>query len=116
MERVGHREPTYLKPQGDAVVATLIRLIASSKAVYREPLLDALFQYRRREGVFIENPKIRGQRWALSPMQRFAVQPIPIRVGSGGSKTDAPAVPNRRGEDTDRRASASSRRSLRPSV
>jgi len=53
MEVVGRFDRGLPRPRVDVVVGTLARLIVACKAAYREPLLDALYQYRRKEGMFI---------------------------------------------------------------
>lgn len=96
MEHAGHPAPTSLKPRGDAVVDTLIRLIVVSRSAYREPLLDALFQYRRREGVFVDNPKIGGNRWSIRAMVNRPIRPIllqpPRGRAEGQRRRPAPSV------------------------
>jgi hypothetical protein len=84
MALAGRPEPTHPKPHVDVVVATLSRLIAASKEAYREPLLVALFVYRRREGLFVNGMKV--------PLRRTRRRPILVNGrGSGESKADDPA-------------------------
>lgn len=105
----GRTSPNGRAPE---VVSTLIRLIAMARSDFREPLLDVLYQYRRREGVFTGvplRPRRRGrprklagrlrldysaiEGWspaAKQPLIRVTPLPItnsvgpPTRVGAGG--------------------------------
>lgn len=97
MEVVGPSDPTSHKRRGDAVVLTLARLIAASKAVYREPLLDALYSYRRREGIFIALPD-------RLPPKRGKTKILILGVGSPASDEERPdpASPVKRGLESGR--------------
>jgi hypothetical protein len=109
MVLVGQLEPTLPRPHVDAVVATLVRLIAVSKEAYREPLLAALFVYRRREGLFVDGMKV--------PLRPRRARPILVNGrGSGESKADE-AVPASYGRaDRERPRVVSSRKSQRLSL
>ena len=62
MEVAGLFDRTSRKPHVDAVVGALARLIVTVRP-RREPLVDALYQYRRREGVFIDLSMMQVARW-----------------------------------------------------
>jgi len=57
MENAGPFDRSFHKPRVDGVVFALSRLVATARESYREPLLDVLYQYRRREGLFTSRPK-----------------------------------------------------------
>jgi len=57
MENAGPSDRSFHKPRVDGVVFALSRLVATARESYREPLLDVLYQYRRREGLFTSRPK-----------------------------------------------------------
>jgi hypothetical protein len=97
------------------VVSTLIRLIVTVRSNFREPLLDLLYQYRRREGVFTGipmRPRRRGRPRKLpgrlridykqieawgSPIQPAAIVPL-MNGGAGPASragTGGPASPTR---------------------
>jgi hypothetical protein len=109
MALAGRPEPTHPKPHVDAVVATLARLIAASKEAYREPLLAALFVYRRREGLFVDGMKV--------PLRRRRARPILVNGrGSGESKADEAAPASYGRVDRERPRVVSSRKSQRLSL
>ena len=68
------------------------RLVATARESYREPLLDVLYQYRRREGLFTSRPKALYQRLRHPPLmngphdgsgppkQRTHPDPSPTRI------------------------------------
>jgi hypothetical protein len=73
---------TFRKRRDDAATEVLIRLVVSTKQAYRDALLDVLYQYRRREGLFTAAP-IRVRRGGRP---RKVQQPQPLRNHySGGS-------------------------------
>src|SRR6266487_215829 len=57
MENAGPSDRSFHRPPVDGVVFALSRLVATARESYREPLLDVLYQYRRREGLFTSRPK-----------------------------------------------------------
>ncbi len=75
MDRAGPSDPMFPRRRADEVVATLARLIVASKAAYREPLLDALFQYRRAEGLFVSSPIVPLSRGRLLAVNRSGADP-----------------------------------------
>lgn len=74
---------TFRKRRGDAATETLIRLVVSTKQAYREPLLDVLYQYRRREGYFDSAPKVLLTSRRRLPIRITGVGPH-ARVETGG--------------------------------
>src|SRR5207302_8058969 len=68
MENAGPSDRSFHKPRVDGVVFALSRLVATARESYREPLLDVLYQYRRREGLFTSRPKALYQRLRHRPL------------------------------------------------
>lgn len=58
MDLVGRSDRISPRHRDDAGVGVLIRVVVSIRPVYREPLLDVLYRYRRKEGLFNDRPKI----------------------------------------------------------
>lgn len=110
-------EPTSPRPLDDAVVRTLIRLIAAARPAYREPLLDCLYQYRRREGLFVQDCPVKGRYWPRPPVTQDTVQPLYFPgVGSGRIENDGPARASLGRVDTEQTRLVNSRRSRRRSL
>lgn len=81
MALAGPSDPTSPKPRVDVVVGALIRMIVTTKDVYRDSLLDALYVYRRRAGaVFGIDPPVRHR--SKVPITNQAPRPIFI-TGAG---------------------------------
>lgn len=120
MVLVGDTEPISPRLPVDGVVAALSRLIVASRAGYREPLLDALFVYRRREGLFIDGERIPPKLFKHPQRKREAERDGTnvrtfrvtsgsiLRAGSRGGEADDPALasPGRLDEERGRYANS----------
>jgi len=88
MAVVGPSVRTSPRRHVDVVITALCRLIVVSRIAYREALVDVLYQYRRREGTFVDGPRVTLKKFRPRPMIQLGVGPR-----TGYVERPGPALP-----------------------